>query len=351
MKNWLAVFAVSLLVLVGLAAGPFGTISFLLTFLSARYLLSAREFGFERARAMLGIALSPPLWQRSNWQWLETVLDDETTFWKACSIAAGLTALSLMLSPLHVGIFAVVIASCYVLDIACASAPTARLPASADRGGNVSTFAKPTVVRVIAPPGPTAAKPVKKPTLVQPAAAASPPPVAAPAPAARAAPVSASAAPPAAPKLSAVAPPQPQPPVTPAKVEAKTPAAPAANAGSKPRPEHQLDETPRRPPPKQPTQQISLRQQQQRQSAHQKPQPKRPTRKQPRQASRRKPKPAQQQAQLPGSGRPDQPSKQRPLRKPTPRRPPLSAGRPARQQPRLATHRPGKKLHRRKTDQ
>lgn len=344
MRNWLAVFALALLVLVGFASGPFGTVSFLLTFLTARYLFAARELGFERAWTKLGIALSPPLWQRSNLQWVPSIFDDEERFWKACSVASGLTAMSLMLSPISVGVVAVVIATCYIIDIARLNAPAARAPESADRGARTLPAAPmPRVVRVIAASPAESHKPAKK--------SAPAPKQPAPAKATPAAPASVGSVATATPKLSAVPVPDPPPPSPPAKAEAKTPATAMASTAAKVPRDRQLDEASSRPqPPKQPTQQLPLRQQQQRQSAQQKPQRKRPLRKQQPQNPRRKRPQAQQQAQLP-SRRPEQPSKNRPLRKSLQRRPPLRAGRPARQQPRLVTHRPGKKLRRRKPDQ
>jgi len=308
MKTWLAVFALALAVVIGFASGPFGTISFLLTFLTARYLFAARELGFERAWTAFGVELSPPLWQRRNWRWLDAIFRDDDEFWKASSVAVGLTALSLMLSPTSVGIVAVVIATCYVAEIARPTAPIVRLPANANLR-TLPTTPMTTVVRVIAAPPAATQKP-------------------------------------AAPAASAPAQPAPAPSPAPAAAVIVAPAPAAAAAQPERRPETQ----PTPPGPlRQPPQQRALRQTQPRDPAQQKPRRNRPLRQPAKRLSQPKRSPLQPLSQLP-SRRPDQPSKKRPLRKPSQRRPPLRAGRPARQQPRLATHRPGKKLHRRKTE-
>jgi hypothetical protein len=352
MKNWLAIFAVALLVTVAFASGPFGTVSFILTFLTARYLFEARDIGFERARMQLGIAPSPPLWQRSNWRWLEFIFDDDEKFWKTCAVAAELTAFSLMLSPVNVGIVAVVIATCFAAEIARLTAPAARLSAAADRDAQTLPAAPmPRVVRVITS-SPAAAKPAKKsaPAPAKPAAVAPPAPAAARAKSPPATAASASATTTATPKLKTVPVPEPQPPAPTAKAAAKAPPAPIASTPTASLPDRQLDAAPNGDlPPRQPAQQLPLRRQQRRQPAQQKPQSNRPVRPQLKRLPRRKRPPVRQQSQLPGH-RPKQPSKKRPLRKPSLRRPPPQSGRPARQQPRLATHRPAQKLRRRKPD-
>jgi hypothetical protein len=136
MKDWLAVFAIALVVVVGFASGPFGTVIFLLAWLTARYLLSAREVGHEQAWNKLDIAaLSPPLWQRRNWEKLETIFNDGEKFWKASTVALGLTAAWLILPPIGTSIIAVAMTSWYLAEIARANNPLSQLPAKAQLDG------------------------------------------------------------------------------------------------------------------------------------------------------------------------------------------------------------------------
>jgi hypothetical protein len=96
MKDWFAVCAVALVIVVGSAAGLGGLVGFLLAFGIAWYLLLAREIGFAPARDKLGIKLLPPISRRSNWIWLEMLFEDADKLLKAAATALVIVALALM---------------------------------------------------------------------------------------------------------------------------------------------------------------------------------------------------------------------------------------------------------------
>jgi len=96
MKDWYAVFALALVIVVGSAAGLFGTVAFLLAFVASWYLLAAREVGFAQARTALAFRIEPPLWTRSNWRWLEQTFNDSAKLLKAAASALIVTACALM---------------------------------------------------------------------------------------------------------------------------------------------------------------------------------------------------------------------------------------------------------------
>ncbi len=117
MRDWFATLAVGLVIVVGCAAGLGGLLAFLLAFGIAWYLLAARDLGFAQARDMLGIRLLPPIWQRGNWLWIETLLDDGERPIKAATLALVVTALALMFWPDIVYGAALLIAAFYVSEI------------------------------------------------------------------------------------------------------------------------------------------------------------------------------------------------------------------------------------------
>lgn len=96
MKDWSAVFAVALVIIVGSAAGLAGTVIFLLAFLIGWYLLTAREIGFASARDKLQLTLSPPLMQRDNWRGLNVLFADGTMLLKAATVALIVTGAALV---------------------------------------------------------------------------------------------------------------------------------------------------------------------------------------------------------------------------------------------------------------
>lgn len=98
MKDWYAVFALALVIVIGSAAGLAGTIAFLLAFFVTWYLLSAREIGFAGARARFAFRIDPPIWTRNNWLWLERLFDDSDKLLKAAA-----TAMIVMAGTLVVG--------------------------------------------------------------------------------------------------------------------------------------------------------------------------------------------------------------------------------------------------------
>jgi hypothetical protein len=226
MKDWLAVFAIALVVVVGFASGPFGTVIFLLAWLTARYLLSAREVGHEQA--WLGIALSPPLWQRRNWEKLETIFNDGEKLWKASTVALGLTAAWLILPPIGTSIIAVAMTSWYLAEIARANNPLSQLPATVQLDGRdslvvarqqagQSTIIPTPAATSAAAPAPTA--PLTSPTR-EGVSATSTPVTTTPAHAAAIAP----------PKLPTAPDPVPQPPAITANAAAESPATPTTRA-------------------------------------------------------------------------------------------------------------------------
>ena len=137
MKDWIAVFAVALVMIVGSAAGLSGTIAFLLTFLIAWYLLTARERGFAGARQALGIRLEPPLWTTDNWRKLPALFDDEAKLIKAGAVALVTLSAALILSRSFAYSIAAIFALLYASDIWRGGPPPryARVP---DAGANTN---------------------------------------------------------------------------------------------------------------------------------------------------------------------------------------------------------------------
>ncbi|NEW86029.1 hypothetical protein DU475_01960 [Rhodopseudomonas sp. WA056] len=117
MKDWYAVFALALVIIIGSAAGLAGTIAFLLAFFVTWYLLSAREVGFARAGAAFAFRIDPPLWTRSNWRWLERLFDDSDKLLKAAATAMIVMAGTLMIGAPTTLLVAVLIAAYYAFSI------------------------------------------------------------------------------------------------------------------------------------------------------------------------------------------------------------------------------------------
>ncbi|MBI5129981.1 MAG: hypothetical protein HZA66_11115 [Rhodopseudomonas palustris] len=117
MKDWYAVCAIGVVIIVGSAAGLGGTVAFLLAFGITWYLLTASEIGFAKARDILGIKLLPPIWQRSNWLWLDVMLDDGDKLLRAATIALGVVGIALMFRPDFIYGAAALIAAFYVSEI------------------------------------------------------------------------------------------------------------------------------------------------------------------------------------------------------------------------------------------
>jgi hypothetical protein len=117
MKDWFAACAVGLVIIVGSAAGLGGTLAFLLAFGLTWYLLTARDIGFAPARDALGIKLLPPVWRRSNWLWLDVLLDDGDKLLKAVTIALVVIGAAQMFRQDIVYGAAVLIAAFYVSEI------------------------------------------------------------------------------------------------------------------------------------------------------------------------------------------------------------------------------------------
>jgi hypothetical protein len=150
MKDWIAVFAVALVIIVGSAAGLSGALAFLLTFLIAWYLLTARQFGFARAREALGIKFELPLWTADNWRKLTALFDDDDKLIKAAAVALVTLSAALILGRSFAYAIAAIFAVLYASDIwrggpplrfarvPDASASTAEPPAAPPRSGSSS---------------------------------------------------------------------------------------------------------------------------------------------------------------------------------------------------------------------
>lgn len=117
MKDWIAVFAVALVMIVGAAAGLSGTLAFLLTFVIAWYLLTAREHGFANARRALGINFEPPLWTAANWRQLTALFDDDRKLIKSTAVALVTLSAALILSRSFAYAIAAIFAVLYASDI------------------------------------------------------------------------------------------------------------------------------------------------------------------------------------------------------------------------------------------
>lgn len=117
MKDWYAVFALALVIIIGSAAGLVGTLAFLLAFFVTWYLLSARELGFAQARASFGVRFDPPIWTRSNWLWLERLFDDSDKLLKAAAVAMIVMASTLMVGAPITLLVAVLIAAYLAFSI------------------------------------------------------------------------------------------------------------------------------------------------------------------------------------------------------------------------------------------
>jgi|GEM_PF-5210360 len=139
MKDWFAVCAVGLVIIVGTAAGLGGTLAFLLAFGVTWYLLTARDIGFAKARDTLGIKLLPPIWRRSNWRWLGILFDDGEKLFKAATIALVVISAALMFEPDIVYGAAMLIAAFYVSEILRGKTrPPRRLVRILDAGAKVA---------------------------------------------------------------------------------------------------------------------------------------------------------------------------------------------------------------------
>jgi hypothetical protein len=104
MNYWIAAFTAAVAVIIGFAAGPQGTLVFLVALGFALYLFWAEELGFKGAIARLGLdRLKPPVWKKENWVQFQTTLTDQDKLVKAFAAALTLMAVKLML-PSHQGV-------------------------------------------------------------------------------------------------------------------------------------------------------------------------------------------------------------------------------------------------------
>jgi hypothetical protein len=104
MNYWIAAFTAAVAVIIGFAAGPQGTLVFLIALGVALYLFWAEALGFKGALARLGLdRLKPPVWKKENWVQFQTTLTDQDKLVKAYASALVLMALKLML-PSHQGV-------------------------------------------------------------------------------------------------------------------------------------------------------------------------------------------------------------------------------------------------------
>lgn len=188
MKDWYAVFALALVIIIGSAAGLAGTLAFLLAFFVTWYLLLAREVGFASARAGFAFRIDPPIWTRSNWLWLERLFDDSDKLLKAAAIAMIVMASTLMIGAPITLLVAVLIAA-YVAFSIHRDGPNpprrvvrihdagADVAAHADRSTSVPSPDKtPTSSAVLAPVEPPARPAAQAtPLLLQPAVRIVPP--------------------------------------------------------------------------------------------------------------------------------------------------------------------------------
>lgn len=142
MKDWYAVFALALVIIIGSAAGLVGTLAFLLAFFVTWYLLSARELGFAQARAAFGVRFDPPIWTRSNWLWLERLFDDSDKLLKAAAVAMIVMASTLMVGAPITLLVAVLIAAYLAFSIhRDGPTPPRRVVRIHDAGADVSSHA------------------------------------------------------------------------------------------------------------------------------------------------------------------------------------------------------------------
>ncbi|ACF00466.1 hypothetical protein Rpal_1943 [Rhodopseudomonas palustris TIE-1] len=142
MKDWYAVFALALVIIIGSAAGLVGTLAFLLAFFVTWYLLSARELGFAQARAAFGVRFDPPIWTRSNWLWLERLFDDSDKLLKAAAVAMIVMASTLMVGAPITLLVAVLIAAYLAFSIhRDGPTPPRRVVRIHDAGADISAHA------------------------------------------------------------------------------------------------------------------------------------------------------------------------------------------------------------------
>ncbi|MFT3938404.1 hypothetical protein [Rhodopseudomonas sp.] len=175
MKDWYAVFALALVIIIGSAAGLVGTLAFLLAFFVTWHLLSARELGFTQARAAFGVRFDPPIWTRSNWLWLERLFDDSDKLLKAAAVAMIVMASTLMVGAPITLLVAVLIAAYLAFSIhRDGPTPPRRVVRIYDAGADVSAHANRNTL--IPPPNNTQSSAVLAPgvTPVQPAAESAP---------------------------------------------------------------------------------------------------------------------------------------------------------------------------------
>jgi len=128
MQNWIILFAVALLFVTGVAAGPMAPVVTFLAFWITLYLLWSYDLGFKGAWASFGPhRLKPPLWNSENRRHFAPFLEDQAKLLKASAVALGLIALGLMMPPAFVRIIAVVALLWYVSEIYRAQRITDRL--------------------------------------------------------------------------------------------------------------------------------------------------------------------------------------------------------------------------------
>ncbi|MBB5048588.1 hypothetical protein HNR60_003356 [Rhodopseudomonas rhenobacensis] len=139
MKDWFAILAVALVVVIGSAAGLSGTLIFLLTFLIARYLLVARDIGFAQAWRQLS---SGP--QSNFLHGLKAIFADAEKLGKVATVATAVTAAWLVLPLADV---VIVLAIALLWSVVELKRPRrARYPAAARHNGG---FAGGPVLRVV----------------------------------------------------------------------------------------------------------------------------------------------------------------------------------------------------------
>jgi hypothetical protein len=115
MTPWIVVFAVAVLAVIGIAAGPLAPVIAPVAFLVTLYLLWARELGFRDTWNRFGLhRLTPPLWHDSNRLVFQPFFGNRDKLVKAATVAVGVVALWLMLPPDLVR-FAVLIAVIWYL--------------------------------------------------------------------------------------------------------------------------------------------------------------------------------------------------------------------------------------------
>jgi hypothetical protein len=119
MSYWIAALAVALMVVVGYAAGPLGTLVSLLAFFFTLFLFWASRLGFDGARKQFAIdQISAPLFSNENWKRLEALFIDSEAVVKAATASLVVVALSLTLPIGQVVLVVVVVGAIFSFQIA-----------------------------------------------------------------------------------------------------------------------------------------------------------------------------------------------------------------------------------------